>query len=294
MRTHQQMPAHELQLVRAPKALAALAHLAGLHPQELGGPVREPATLELAPEFDGLERRRGALAATVSAAISDWLWNPFAQAQRATLLDWSDALATFARQVLGWPAAQWWAHGYDPVAQVLLGSATSAPSTDLVDHVAEQAPPIILHQLSTSSTFVDEELPAAQLSDLDLTSRSTEPIACWRVRAQTGARVYEIQRLTDWLTLCDDYPRVHAVPDSWRRAGADGRFGISPEWQNVARDWDGVHFSMMGVLSASDVALTLGTYAVVPPSLNTEVTYWLRHAFRDPELLGTWHGELPD
>jgi hypothetical protein len=169
-----------------------------------------------------------------------------------------------------------------------------APSTALVNRSVTTTEPIALHQLTTTSTIVDDELPAAQLADIDLTTRLPTPIGLWRLRPQAGARVYEVQRLADWLTLCDDHPRVHPVPDRWRRAGASGRLGISPDWGAVAEDWDGVHFSMRGVLCASDVALTLGAYATVPPTLETEVTFWFRHEFRDAALLDVWNGDLPD
>jgi hypothetical protein len=251
-------------------------------------------TGELASDFRGLEQRSGALAATISAAISDWLWNPFAQEQRGVLESRAESFEALARLVAGVPAAEWWASSFDPEAQVLLGSSTVPPSTALVDRSVTTTEPIALHQLTTTSTFVDDELPAAQLADIDLSTRLPAPIGLWRLRPQAGARVYEVQRLADWLTLCDDHPRVHPVPDRWRRAGASGRLGISPDWRAVAEDWDGVHFSMTGVLGASDVALTLGAYAIVPPTLETEVTFWFRHEFRDVALLDVWNGDLPD
>jgi hypothetical protein len=288
------LAAAELQLLRAPKALAALAHLAGVRIHDAERISKQTVPMELAPEFGGLERRRGALAATISTAISDWLWNPFAQQQRELLKDRAELFGAIARRVLDWPAANWWAHDFDPDTQVLLGPPTATPSTGLVDDVVERTEPISLHRLSTTSTSVDGELPAAQLADIDLTSRLAAPIGYWRVEPQAGARIYEIHRLADWLALCDDYPRIHPISDRWRRAGAVGWHGISPDWRSIARDWDCVHFSMMGVLSASDVALNLGAYAIVPPSLSTEVTFWLRRDFRDAELLGVWDGDLPD
>ncbi|MHA6625904.1 hypothetical protein ACU61A_10770 [Pseudonocardia sichuanensis] len=256
--------------------------------------MEQVRTAGLASEFRGLDQRRGALAATISTAISDWLWNPFAQEQRELLESRAESFEALARLLMGWPAAQWWTHTCDPERQVLLGSSTAAPSTVLIDRAITTTEPITFHQLATTSTFVDDELPAAQLADVDLTTRLPTPIGLWRLRPQAGAHVYEVQRLADWLTLCDDHPRVHPVPDRWRRAGASGRLGISPDWRAVAEDWDGVHFSMTGVLCASDAALTLGAYAVVPPTLETEVTFWFRHEFRDVALLDVWNGDLPD
>ncbi|OLT09581.1 hypothetical protein BJF78_30445 [Pseudonocardia sp. CNS-139] len=281
--------ARALELARSPKARAALAALAGIDrgPPGAGHPA---APVVLAAELDGVQTEPGRLAAEVTSAVSDWLWNPLAQDQRAWLLDLADELALFAAEVLTWPAAGWWGRDHNPELQVVLGSsAPPAPTgTDLPGLADERSLPA----LPRTSVCVDDTLPAAELADPDVVSRVLEPVTLWRV-GTSGARVYEVHGVADWMRLCDRYPRVHPVPDRWRRAGTSARRGLSPSWRDAAADWDGIHFSLLGVLTASDVAVTLDGHAVVAPSLDTEATFWLREEWTEPVAAGVWAGELP-
>ena len=65
-----------------------------------------------------------------------------------------------------------------------------------------------------------------------------------------SARVFEVSGPADWHTLCVSFPRVNQHPNS--PAGIDT---LSPDWGRVGTQWNGVHLTFMGLLTAPFVRL---------------------------------------
>jgi hypothetical protein len=76
---------------------------------------------------------------------------------------------------------------------------------------------------------------------------------CWPLRPRPGARVYEIDGPAAWASLVARYPLEvsRSRGRDWRRAtGRAGRWLI-PDYPAVAADYDGVHLTVLGYLTAA-------------------------------------------
>ncbi|MFW6195025.1 MAG: hypothetical protein ACOC5M_00705, partial [Chloroflexota bacterium] len=111
-------------------------------------------------------------------------------------------------------------------------------------------------------------------------------IACWKMIAEASARVYEIAGPEDWHALCLRYPvevGETAARDLRKRwPGADR---LTPDWQAVANDWDGVHLSLGGLLTAAQVVNRTPAGWSVQWGWECELTVWLRWVFEAMERL---------
>ncbi|GAA1161570.1 hypothetical protein [Nesterenkonia sandarakina] len=106
-------------------------------------------------------------------------------------------------------------------------------------------------------------------------------------------RVFEVHTSEDWAQLCRDFPLEvtgEKRHDWYRTTGRSGRWVI-PDWQAVAQQYDGVHLSVAGYLSAAgraiDIDIDAETASVIAgwnpgetwwltagPGLGTELTHW--------------------
>jgi hypothetical protein len=69
---------------------------------------------------------------------------------------------------------------------------------------------------------------------------------------------------------------------------------ITPAWERVAEDWDGVHMSVAGLLSTTCRVLPVGGRSVTSVMRwHTETTAWFHPAFGKPARTGIWSGDLP-
>ena len=69
------------------------------------------------------------------------------------------------------------------------------------------------------------------------------------------------------------------------------RTWLLPDWPRVARDWDGIHLSIAGYITASDCAVRTGTgTATVLAGWNPDQTLWLNDVFSKIDRIGTWTG----
>ncbi|MFT4260055.1 hypothetical protein [Microbacterium sp.] len=92
-------------------------------------------------------------------------------------------------------------------------------------------------------------------------------------------RVYEIHGPEDWARLCRQYPvevtasRRH---DWFRITGWEGRWLI-PDWLRIAEEWDAVHLSTFGYLTAAATLIPIdGEYASVIGGWAPDLTIRLR------------------
>lgn len=98
------------------------------------------------------------------------------------------------------------------------------------------------------------------------------PPRLWRMTVIPDARVAEIHSPRDWAELCVRYPAGSAT---W----------LDPNWHEVARDWDGVHLSAGGWLTAEDLPYDAGGRTAELRGWNMESTVWLRWCFAGAEPL---------
>ncbi len=119
------------------------------------------------------------------------------------------------------------------------------------------------------------------------------PYHPWRLQVQSSARIYEIHGPQSWHALCLMYPTAstpaYPLPAS--------KVLIEPDWQAVARDWDGIHLSTGGLLTTERVVLGKPNAQTHLFGWQVESTAWLRWVFdrveRLPDVdLGAGYNEL--
>jgi hypothetical protein len=112
------------------------------------------------------------------------------------------------------------------------------------------------------------------------------PLACWKLTATTSARVYEIAGPEDWHTLCLRYPiEVGEMAAQHLQGHWPGADRLTPDWPAVAKDWDGVHLSLGGLLTAAQVVNRTPEGWSVQWGWECELTVWLRWVFESRERL---------
>lgn len=122
------------------------------------------------------------------------------------------------------------------------------------------------------------------------------PVAVWSMPVHPDARVFEIRRADDWISLCRAYPRdtTRLHRGRWRKDyGIEDTRVITPAWERVAEDWDGVHMSVAGLLSTTCRQLDLDGASTSVMRWHTECTAWFHPAFGTPLRTGIWSGDLP-
>jgi len=118
-----------------------------------------------------------------------------------------------------------------------------------------------------------------------------------RVRVPADARIYEIDGAAAWADLAGRYPlevtasRRH---DWYRITGRNGTWVI-PDWSRARHDYDAVHLSVGGYLSAAGTGIRLDDdRATVLAGWDPDATYWLTDLDRDTSTAADWHLDGPD
>ncbi|MFV0375626.1 hypothetical protein [Microbacterium sp.] len=104
------------------------------------------------------------------------------------------------------------------------------------------------------------------------------------VPVRGAGHTLEIRSSEDWAALCREYPvevtasRRH---DWFRVTGRDGRWLI-PDWERVAQQWDAVHLTTLGYLSAATERIEIDAdHASVIAGWAPDSTIWLRDVARE-------------
>lgn len=102
-------------------------------------------------------------------------------------------------------------------------------------------------------------------------------LCLWTVVIQDDARVLEIREPEDWRRLTERYPLlVEAMPFVEQPDLILPGPLYLPNWSEVARDWDGVRFTMGGMLACALVILqVLDGYTVLYDQIVDERTLWM-------------------
>jgi hypothetical protein len=120
-----------------------------------------------------------------------------------------------------------------------------------------------------------------------------EEFEVWAVGIDPAARVYEVHEPGDWGRLAATHPKdvTASRRHDWSRwTGREGQW-ILPDWRSVAAQWDGVHVSVAGYLSAARMAVEIGGgAATLLAGWDADQTLWLRDVFTGTRQLTTWHG----
>ena len=114
------------------------------------------------------------------------------------------------------------------------------------------------------------------------------PPHAWKVTVTSSARVLEIHSRDAWSALARLYPRAEAgftYTASRHRPPSAAR--LDPDWSALSRDWDGVHLSIGGWLTAEDVPYESGAVITELRGWDVESTVWLRWSLGSVERIQT-------
>jgi hypothetical protein len=233
-------------------------------------------------------------------------WGPADEQDRA-LSDPAvrEVLLPVARAVTAAPAARWWAtpaepdrqqyvewlgdHDYAPVLTGAAAELVAWRSKMLEDERSAQTRPE-----DPAAAYGGYWWSAPVPSQLPRTTRSIPGVGavgltlvedgygwrnarCWPVRAQSGARIYEIHGPAQWADLVGSYPldvskaRRH---EWWQVTGLAGSWLI-PDFAAVAADYDAIHVSIAGYLATAGRALPVGDARTIMAGWNPDQTFWL-------------------
>jgi hypothetical protein len=129
-------------------------------------------------------------------------------------------------------------------------------------------------------------------------------VSRWQFPVRSGARVFQVDRPADWVRLVTTHAATGRPHPEWELPGVnqdpgalagllaiDGQHGartairrhLVPDWAAVAADYDGVHLSWAGFLTAEGYVSDLGGGDVsMLRYWFSERTLWLRDVFEDP------------
>lgn len=233
-------------------------------------------------------------AAIALNALKPWR-SDFERTVTAALSRGAD-LASLAHTVVSHPQSRWWTAPMDPTRQAFLRDDTPRPVASRV------APPRnflarILRLFERPSSRAAAPKSASRWEDYAqrprewrITSTLSGGHSCldtvialgvgeWgaeetrrRFAAEIDAsvRVFEVSGPADWHSLCVSFPSVNQHPNS--PAGINT---LSPDWRRVATEWDGVHLTFMGLLTAPFVRHCSAAGTTMLWSWDTEGTFWL-------------------
>ncbi|MCY3543078.1 MAG: hypothetical protein OXH22_03405 [Chloroflexi bacterium] len=249
------------------------------------------------------------------------IWRPnFQETVKFALLN-GRKLSELARAILELPEVGWWFAPIDRKAQTWAASRDDAPT--LAKFNMPSAAPLTYWErrtnksdsgLYTCTSFEGNSsfLTAMDISDVngpnDLTIEFEFPVKQWRLRVSDAARVYEINGPADWHRLCAKYPagsaRDASDPSESDNEGwtlyplatlprdseeqdfaTDMASWLTPNWSAVAAEWDGVHLTLGGLLTAEKVRVASAAGWSMLRFWDMEQTMWLRWVFDDVERL---------
>jgi hypothetical protein len=123
------------------------------------------------------------------------------------------------------------------------------------------------------------------------------PLERFRLLISPSARIYSVNGPGSWRRLCLAYPGTYGGqrgPDAAVSARLRGYYGdqawytpgqVIPDFAAIARDWDGVHITLGGLLTGSHVRVDGPEGWTWLWGYDAEMTIWLRWAFDKVERL---------
>lgn len=188
-------------------------------------------------------------------------------------------LMPLAQEIMAKPETMSWFAPLERVAQwIILDDEGDATPDELVTpsspprewELYAQKPQVVGY----SSTAVDDTCAILIAMDhLAGDFSPTYPIRRFHVQTSPIARVYEVDGPQAWHQLATRYP---ALDEAGRTV---------PDWGLVAVDWDAVHLSLGGLLTAQLVRVEAAGGFTELQSWDSEQTAWLRWCFDEVEHL---------
>lgn len=184
--------------------------------------------------------------------------------------------------------ARWW-DDLDRNKQIWVARSPGPPAedrliVDLTPFGSETPKP---KRAFWTSTFVPLFIsPWLQMPD----DQFSGPSYAWEVTVTDSARVLEIHSRDAWSALARSYPRGEAgfiFTPTRHRAETAAR--VDPDWSALSRDWDGVHLSIGGWLTAEDVPYESDGMKTELRGWGMESTVWLRWSFDSIKRVETPH-----
>ena len=105
-----------------------------------------------------------------------------------------------------------------------------------------------------------------------------------------SARMLEIHSRDAWAALARFYPRAEAGFTFTSAPRPQSAVRLDPDWSALSRDWDGVHLSIGGWLTAEDVPYQSEGQTTELRGWDMESTVWLRWSFSSVERVETPEG----
>lgn len=290
-------------LIASPKARWALAWLAAV-PSDDPRPadfLDAATTPPRSTRLRALRHNPEGLVAELHTRIGDWRYERSARTTVDTLGP-ADGYQRIATALAKAPASQWWWQPMPHDNQVWICDkpirrGRGLPfATSYAHHWAATAPVTAL----TTSTRLSRLPAMALLSDQNhhppLRANPTT-LSAWKVPIKPEARIAEIHSPIDWITLVQKYPSHRTdrcLAPHLDEAWPDKSLTWTVDWHRLSHDYDAVHLSVAGWLTATSHLLSMPdnrghTFCEGWP---TEATIWFRPVFSGEfERLGP--DELP-
>lgn len=203
----------------------------------------------------------------------------------------ADALQRIAAYLATAPAARWWWSALDRRSQTWISEDPAVTHTKIphVTNYANRFDQTAPAAAVTTSTRLPPALPASRLLWDYGASYARRPssadLRAWDLKVKPDARVYEIHSPRDWVALVDRY--VSHRPDAAlnlhvERAWPAQRVKavLTVDWRAMAQDYDGVHMSVAGWLTAMSHVLEVPDKGyTVCEGWPSESTMWFRPVF---------------
>lgn len=112
----------------------------------------------------------------------------------------------------------------------------------------------------------DKSMWTVYLSDYLGSSLYPSPWHVWKLRVKPRSSIYQVSNAADWVRLVERFPRsVHGT--------------LRPDWPGVSEVYDGVHYTLNGVIAVQGVAFQSDFGPTTPIFLDVESTFWLQWSF---------------
>jgi hypothetical protein len=219
-----------------------------------------------------------------AAAILLNPWTSYAAAARAEVLGRAPEVRELAGEVLADPRSAWW---WAPVGgrQVTVGGPAdplhvpAVASSPWAEYGQRPYPRLVTSTPYEGGGGMHSGMHAAlaaQTGDLD----PDYPLWQLELAVAPGARVYEVRSAADWRALALTHP-VRKVPGRGISDPDGLASDVAPDWVAVAREWDGVHVGLGGLLAAGLRPLGPAGDRTVLWTWECEQTVWVRDALTD-------------
>lgn len=217
--------------------------------------------------------------------FGDWNWAPRSTELARELPQLRPQLERLAAELEMAPATASWWQTLDRQHQVWAAARGSVPTETLLGLDERTHPWASKPRGGLWTSTALPELPSTWL--LGGESQSVGRRGLWRLPVPAAASVWELSGPSAWIELCRRYPQdsTSTYGKQWRQWGLTADRVVTPDWLKVARDWDGMHLSVGGLLKTEGLPLAIEGAGTMLEGWGVESTLWLRWPFGQPQRL---------